>query len=229
MKSNWEEAKAKSKYHFDNFKNDPMVDKFDSLGHLKADWSSELADIIANAKPATWKTRGYKGEGVMPPREDLDAEEYDLEKTGYGKDHQITHLNWAISDRLKKITTMFALDDCMERIHVQMPGEVWNLHIDKLHKWCPAEPWRVMRVMIHLSDWEQGHFWSYGNQVHTQWKAGDITTFDWQNLPHATANAGHNPRVTFQLTGVITEKTLDFINRLKRFGTLQLELSENSW
>ena len=229
MKSNWEDSKAKSNYHFDSFKNDSQVDKVELLGRITGDWTKEVSDIIANSKPATWETRGYKGEGVMPPREDLDAEEYDLEKTGYGKDHQITHLNWTIPDKLKKITEMFALDDCMERIHVQMPGEVWNLHIDKLNKWCPEEPWKVLRVMIALTDWEQGHFWSYGNHVHSQWKAGDVTTFDWQNLPHSTANAGHNPRVTFQLTGVITPKTLDFINRLKRFGTLQLELTANSW
>jgi hypothetical protein len=229
MRSSWEETKAKSNYHFDNFKNDPQVDKVDVLGNIKADWSVELKDIISNAKPATWETRGYKGEGVLPPREDLAAEEYDLEKSGYSKDHQITHLNWAIPEKLKKVTQLFGLDDCMERIHVQMPGEVWNLHLDKLNKWCPEEPWRVLRVMIHLSDWEQGHFWSYGNHIHQQWKAGDVTTFDWQNLPHSTANAGHNPRVTYQLTGVITPKTTEFINRLKRFGNLQLELTENSW
>ncbi len=229
MRSSWEETKAKSNYHFDNFKNDPQMDKVDVLGNIKADWSVELKEIISNAKPATWETRGYKGEGVLPPREDLAAEEYDLEKAGYGKDYQITHLNWAIPEQLKKVTKLFGLDDCMERIHVQMPGEVWNLHLDKLNKWCPEEPWRVLRVMIHLSDWEQGHFWSYGNHVHQQWKAGDVTTFDWQNLPHSTANAGHNPRVTYQLTGVITPTTTEFINRLKRFGNLQLELTENSW
>lgn len=229
MISNWETSKAKSTYHFDNFKNDPLVDKVDVLGRITGEWSKEVKDIIANSKPATWETRGYKGEGVLPPREDLAAEEYDLEKAGYGKDYQITHLNWNIPDKLKKITDMFGLDDCMERIHVQMPGEVWNLHIDKLNKWCPEEPWKVLRVMIHLTDWEQGHFWSYGNHVHTQWHAGDVTTFDWQNLPHSTANAGHNPRVTFQLTGIITPKTTEFLARLKRFNTIQLEYKDESW
>lgn len=229
MRSNWEESKAKSKYHFDNFKNDPEFDKVTKMGRIVSDWSNEVAEIVKNAKPATWETRGYKGEGVLPPREDLEAEHYDLEKTGYGKDFQITHLNWTIPEKLKKVSDLFGLDDCMERIHVQMPGEVWNLHIDKLSKWAPEEPWKVMRVMIALNDWEQGHFWSYGNYVHSQWRAGDVTTFDWQNLPHCTANAGHNPRVTFQLTGVITPKTLEFINRLKRFDTYQLDEPSSFW
>lgn len=229
MISNWEKSKAQSKYHFDNFKNDPQMDKLDLLGQIVGDYKETAKEAIANAKPATWETRGYKGEGVLPPREDLAAEEYDLEKTGYGKEHIITHLNWKVNDQLKKISGLFALEDCMERIHVQMPGEVWNLHIDKLGKWAPDEPWRVIRLMIQLTDWEPGHFWSYGNYVHKQWRAGDVSSFDWQNLPHCTANAGHNPRVTYQLTGVLTDKSVEFINRLKRYGTHQLELTENSW
>jgi hypothetical protein len=110
-----------------------------------------------------------------------------------------------------------------------MPGEVWNLHLDKLEKWAPNAPWTVMRIQVALTDWEQGHFWSYGNYLHQQWHAGDVTTFDWQNIPHSTANAGHNPRVTYQLTGIITERTTEFINRLKRFESHQLELTDNSW
>lgn len=227
MLSNWEETKKNSKYHFDNFKNDPQVDKVDFLGHLTANYKPEVVEIIKNAKPATWRTRGQVGKSRS--EEELASEDYDLERFGYGKDHIITHLNWDIPAKLKKITDLFALEDCMERIHVQMPGEVWNLHLDKLQKWCPDEPWKVMRVQVALTDWEQGHFWSYGNYLHKQWRAGDVTTFDWQNLPHCTANGGHNPRVTFQLTGIITPKTTEFINRLKRFGNLQLELSENSW
>ena len=227
MISSWEESKKNSKYHFDNFKNDPEQDKVIKLGKIVADFKPELADIIKNAKPATWRTRGKVGKAR--PEEELAAEDYDLERYGYGKDYQITHLNWDIPEKLKKLSDLFGLKDCMDRIHVQMPGEVWNLHLDKLEKWAPEAPYTVMRIQLALTDWEQGHFWSYGNYLHQQWRAGDLTTFDWQNIPHSTANAGHNPRVTFQMTGVITPKTTEFLNRLKRFGSHQLELTENSW
>jgi hypothetical protein len=40
-----------------------------------------------------------------------------------------------------------------------------------------------MRIQVALTDWEQGHFWSYGNHLHQQWRAGDVTTFDWMNVP----------------------------------------------
>lgn len=227
MKSNWEVTKERSNYHFDNFKNDPQVDKVIKLGKIVADYRDDVKQAVATAKPATWRTRGKVGKSR--PEEELASEDYDLEKFGYGKDYQITHLNWELTPNLKKISDLFGLQDCMERIHVQMPGEVWNLHLDKLEKWAPEEPWNVIRIQIALTDWEQGHFWSYGNYLHQQWRAGDVTTFDWQNVPHATANAGHSPRVTYQLTGIITEQTTEFINRLKRFESHQLELTDNSW
>lgn len=227
MLSSWEQSKKKSKYHFDNFKNDPQVDKVEKLGVIVTDFKPEVAEIIKNAKPVTWRTRGKVGKSR--PEEELASEDYDLERFGYGKDYQITHLNWEIPEKLQKISDLFGLDDCMNRIHVQMPGEVWNLHLDKLEKWAPDAPYSVMRIQLALTDWEQGHFWSYGNYNHQQWHAGDVTTFDWQNIPHSTANAGHNPRVTFQMTGIITPKTTEFLNRLKRFGSHQLEVTENSW
>ena len=227
MISNWEQSKKKSNYHFDNFKNDSQVDKLTKLGKIVADYSEDVKHAIKSAKPATWRTRGAVGK--TRPEEELAAEDYDLEQFGYGKDYQITHLNWEITPNLKKISDLFGLSDCMERIHVQMPGEVWNLHLDKLEKWNPEQPYTVMRIIIQLTDWEQGHFWSYGNYIHQQWQAGEVSTFDWHNLPHSTANAGHNPRVTLQLTGVVTEKTTEFLSRLKRFDNYTLNLSENSW
>lgn len=227
MLSNWEETKKRSNYHFDNFKNDAQVDKVIKLGKIVTDFKPELEDIIKNAKPATWRTRGAVGKARL--ESELENEEYDLEKFGYGKDYTITHLNWDIPEKLQKISDLFGLKDCMDRVHVQMPGEVWNLHLDKLEKWAPDAPYTVMRIQLALTDWEQGHFWSYGNYLHQQWHAGDVTTFDWQNIPHSTANAGHNPRVTFQMTGVVTEKTTEFLDRLKRFTTHTLDLKDNSW
>jgi hypothetical protein len=215
MNSSWETSKAKSNYHFDNHLFDSRYDTVINLGRIMPNWDSELKEIIDNAKPATWATRGYKGEGIEGPKPDLEAEEYDLEKTGYGKDFKITHLNWKIPPVLEKVSDLFGLDDCMKRIHVQQPGEVWNLHLDKLQKWCPEDPSKVIRIMIQLTDWQPGHFWSYGNYCHSGWEAGEITTFDWLNVPHSTANAGHSPRVTFQLTGVRTAVTDEALAMLK--------------
>lgn len=207
MKSNWETAQARSTYHFNPGRKDNPMDVVQYLGHITPTWEADLASIITNAKPATWATRGYKGEGIEAPREDLAAEEYDLTANGMSRDLAITHLNWKLPDSLQKISDAFALEDCMARIHVQQPGEVWNLHIDKLNKWAPEDPDSVMRIMIQLTDWQPGQFWEYGNYHYNQWRGGDVTTFDWANTPHCTANAGYHARVTLQLTGIRTKQT----------------------
>ena len=222
MRSSWDETRAKSAYHFDPALKDPRWDTVTGLGHITPCWTEELKEIIATATPATWANRGYKGQGVEVPKPDLAAEEYDLQRVGADPDMIITDLNWRIPPVLQKITELFALDDCMERIHVQQPGQVWNLHIDKLQKWCPEDPDRVLRVFIQLTDWQPGQFWEYGNHHWNQWRAGDVTTFDWQNLPHSTANAGHHPRATFQLTGVITPATEKFLKALRSITSYQL-------
>jgi hypothetical protein len=216
MNSSWDTTKQKSNYHFDTTRQDRAEDVLIQLGHIEPTWQADLDLIIANSQPATWATRGYKGEGVHIPSADLAAEEHDISRVGADPQMIITHMNWQIPDSLKRIVDQFGLADCMTRIHVQRPGEVWNLHIDKLQKWLPEDPARVMRIFVQLTPWQPGQFWEYGNHHWNQWRAGSVTTFDWANIPHSTANAGHHARVTLQLTGVRTEKTNDFLAHLPR-------------
>ena len=214
MKSNWQTLKEKSTYHFDPTRMDPPESVVAYLGNIEPTWAHDLKDIVDNAQPATWATRGYKGEGIETPPEELAKEEYDLTSNGMPVDLPITHFTWRISESLQRISDNFALEHCMNRIHVQRPGEIWNLHIDKLHKWDPDHPEMIMRIMIQLTDWQPGQFWEYGNYHYNQWRAGDVTTFDWANVPHATANAGFDPRVTLQLTGIRTAATMDYLAQL---------------
>ena len=216
MKSNWETLKSQSTYHFDPQRLDPPETVVAYLGNIEPTWTHDLKDIVANARPATWATRGYKGEDIEAPPEELEREEYDLVANGMPVDLPITHLTWRMPESLQRISDAFALESCMNRIHVQQPGEVWNLHLDKLYKWNPDHPDSVMRIMIQLTAWQPGQFWEYGNYHYNQWRAGDVTTFDWANVPHATANAGFHPRVTLQLTGLRTAATLDYLAQLPR-------------
>ncbi len=216
MKSSWDCTKSKSTYHFDSTIKDQAEDVLTHLGHLTPVWYSDLDDIVKNSKPATWETRGYKGQGNDIPQKDLAAEEYDLERVGADPKMVITHLSWQLPESLQNVVNQFGLADCMARIHVQRPGEVWNLHIDKLQKWCPEDPSRVGRYFIQLTDWQPGQFWEYGNYHWNQWRAGDVSTFDWANIPHCTANAGHHLRLTLQLTGIITDQTQKFLARLQQ-------------
>ena len=213
MISSWDTTRERSKYHFDPKVMDPLYDTVIRLGSVTPTWEHQLDDIIKNADPVSWRTRGDPRKPSRP-EEELSAEEYDLERAGYDKDAKVTNMNWNIPDNLQAIANAFALDDCMTRIHVQYPGQVWNLHMDKLEKWNKEDPNTVSRYMIQLTDWQPGHFWSYGNYLFTGWTAGDVTTFDWQNVPHSTANAGHTPRVTLQVTGIQTARTEEFLKTL---------------
>jgi hypothetical protein len=213
-KSSFDKLKEISQYHFDNDTIDPRWDTVIELGKLTPNWDDELEQILKDSKPANWETRGFKGEGAFIPKPELEDEEYDLERVGIDPKVIITDLAWKLGPKLQAISDQFGLKDCMNRIHVQRPGQLWHLHIDKLYKWCPENPEKVLRVFIALNDWQPGQFWEYGNFVHRNWKAGDVTTFDWQNVPHSTANAGFHPRVTLQLTGIITDKTEAFLKEL---------------
>jgi hypothetical protein len=130
---------------------------------------------------------------------------------------------------LEKIKDLFGLDNCDASVVEQKPGEVLELIQQDLSTYNPDAKYLIKRFDIELTDWEIGHFSSYDDYIRKDWKIGDVTTYDWQNIKVCSANAGKNPRIIYQITGTITEKTNEFINRLKRFGSHQLELTDNSW
>jgi len=202
MKSAWDLTQQRSQYHFDTNKRDPRWDTVILVKQLANTWAEELQAAIDASHPVTWRTRGRASDPLQRKSEEYDQEEYDLERIGMDKDTVVTNLNYELTPELQKIADSFELDNAMARLHVQWPGQVWNLHLDKLEKWMPEDPDRVQRYFVQLTDWQQGHFWSFGNFVWQNWRAGDCVTFDWQNVPHSTANAGHTPRVTLQITGV---------------------------
>jgi hypothetical protein len=214
--SSWEETVRKSRYHFNRNIIDPRWDTVIGLGFIDPkNWSDSIDQIIASTRPATWATRGYKSETGFMPQDDLTTELFDLQRIGASTEMEISNLGWALTPELQDITDNFALQDCMARIHVQWPGQVWTRHIDKLEKWG-AGPDHIIRIMIQLTDWQPGHFWEFGNFQYKGWRAGEVITFDWQNVPHCTANAGHLPRATLQLTGIITDTTKRYLNFLKK-------------
>ena len=209
MKSNWDKLKPRTSYHFDSFKNDPAYDSMRYVGRFEGNWQDELQQTIESSRQTTWRNRDPKG-GVSP---DIAQEEYDLERSGAGADLVVSNLEYELLPVFQRMTDALHLQDgekkqVQSRVHVQFPGQVWNIHIDKLEKWNTDDPHSVYRFMVMLNDWEPGHFIQYGNFVHTGYRAGEIYSFDWYNVPHCTANAGLNPRCTMLITGVASDQTL---------------------
>lgn len=214
MKSNWELTRARSQYHFDTEKWNPKWDRVERVGSIEPCWTADLAVVLEQAAPVTWRTRGRTDDPLKRQSIEYDQEDYDLEKQGYGKDYVISDLTYSLPASLQNLVDQFKLDKCMARVHVQRPGQVWNLHLDKLEKWMPEDPTQVVRYFVQLTDWQQGHFWSFGNYTWSRWRAGDIATFDWLNVPHCTANAGHTARATLQITGIRTVQSESFLQSL---------------
>lgn len=208
MKSSYQRARERSSYHFDPLREDTREDVIKDAGYFPPtpEWDAAVEEIISRATPATWATRGYKAAGAAIPGAELHSETLDLVRHGYDKDHVIANIDWNIPDIFQKIANSYELNDMMLRLHVQHPGQIWNLHIDKLDKWCPDDPDSVRRIFVQLTDWRPGQFWEFGNYHWRQWRRGEAIEFDWQNMPHCTANAGYDIRVTLQITGVDSGK-----------------------
>jgi hypothetical protein len=77
-----------------------------------------------------------------------------------------------------------------------------------------------------LQDWEPGHFFMYGNAMFSHWRAGEIVTFDWPNMPHCTANASLAPRALLVVTGQMSAATRAFIREGRAERLIPLEARE---
>lgn len=218
MESNWEIQKAKSSYHFNNKIIDPKWDAITYLGKMAGEWGKEISEVIKTARPATWRTRFKNG----IPHNLVDAEEYDLKNIGADPDMIFSHLEYDLPPIFKKMSSFFKLHNEESRIHVQHPGQVFVKHIDKLEKFYPSDPSKVIRIMIMLSDWDQGHFLQYGNFTYQSWSAGEVHTFDWKNVPHSSANSGLTPRISLLITGVKTDDTELALLKLKENDICQI-------
>ena len=214
--SSWDKLKANSKYHFNTEIMDERYDTVFNLGRIESDFTEDVNYVIANSKPSNWETRGYNGPGTTVPSVELEEDELILKRVGMDPKHIICNLGWNLTEKLEHIAEVFGMEKSRSRVHIQMPGQMWNLHLDKISRIAPDKENEIGRYFIMLTDWQMGQFWHFGNYHWSHWKAGDVTTFDWHNVPHSTANAGHHPRITLQLNGVITDKTRTFLEELKK-------------
>jgi hypothetical protein len=211
--SSWEYAKTLSNYHFDKFKNEQEGEWYHLLGRFIGNWDNETNAIIKKSKELDWEDitksgnrPGFKG-GVSPM---VKQEEYDREIRGL-KDVEYTNvvLEEYIDQfpKIKQMVDLWGLENVSYRCHVQRPGQCFAPHIDKLWHRNPEDPSRIVRIIVHLSDYEPGQFIMYGNAIHTKWRSGDIHIFDTLNVPHATANLSTVPRPNLTITGLRTEIT----------------------
>jgi len=231
--SAWEFSKKTSNYHFKTDVIDPRYDCVQGIGRFVGDWSQELEAAEVSATEVNLANRRYAYTQKKFPRageqvdhdevKEIKGEHNDIINIGGDKDRTIFRTEHDLSPTFQRMVDMIGFDQPESRIHVQYPTECFIGHIDRFHWNYPeADPHNMMRIQIMLKDWQQGHFFQFGNFPYQQWRGGDITTFEWRHVPHYTANCGFSNRVTLFITGIITNKTRKFIDNAKEVAEIQL-------
>lgn len=230
--SNFDYLKEKfSNYHFDKWKEDQVDDWFSYLGRFEFSEQDkkEIAELLPwfenESKNVGWNELttkqahpGFPG-GISPMH---GQEEYDRNVFGGIEFTQVVpEPKIAEIPVLKKMAEYWKLKRCRTRIHTQFPGQTFPMHIDKLWHRYPAEPHKLIRMIINLQDYEPGQLMQYGNHIFTKWRAGDIHCFDTLNVPHGTVNMSRVPRTIFVLTAVRTDET-DEIFRASNKDTIHI-------
>ena len=95
----------------------------------------------------------------------------------------------------------------------QPQGHIQPWHFDtyfervKTNNLTEEERKKLKRYLIMLEDWHWGHFFQVGNNVITQWSAGDIITWNY-GMYHLSSNAGIVPKYTMNVTGMPNKNSL---------------------
>ena len=216
-KSAWEYTKTRSKYHFDTNIRDMRWDTVIGLGKFTGDWHDELEQQVEDSTPVTIATRRNQWRREHDKVKLNTAETNDFIDVGADPEMTIFRVQHSLSPTFQKMVEMIGLDQHESRLHVQYPGEAFLGHVDRFDlNWPDQDPDNLIRIGVMLKDYEQGHFFQFGNHLYQFWRAGDIHTFDYWSVPHYTANAGLSPRVTLFTTGIITDKTREFLKNARR-------------
>lgn len=201
-----------SNYHHDKFRVEREGEWFHVLGRFVNDFAYAVPQILEESKKVEWDEitksgkRNFPGGGSpMTAQEENDRVRYGVDKMGHTQIVTEEFLNQF--PEIRAMVDYWELDNVSYRAHVQMPGQTFAPHIDKLWHRCPTDPGRILRIIVNLSDWEPGQYVTYGNVVHSQWHAGDVHIFDHQNVPHATINISTGPRPNITITGLRTAGT----------------------
>ena len=207
-------------YHFNKWTKDKEGEFFKIIGRFDCNFTKEISLVRKtrmktkrfNEQPYTYaNNKASTIDGVYHALEDADnyagqpdAEMFDAYR--YNDDYKFPIF--------RRVAEWFELNKKKEqtwKFHDQKPNQQLMYHIDNL----PGEP-RMSRIqspdfkyakdkvrfLVFLENWEPGQIFQFGNYVHTQWKKGEIVTWEWSTLPHATWNGSWTKRPVLQITGL---------------------------
>ena len=218
--SRWEYTKKQSRWHFDT-KRAPEsgVDSYTHVCRFDTDFTEAIAACLPRTKASTWGSRNPSIERIYSAT----AEENDL--INAGADPNSTVFERATAEDIevfRKINDWLGLTESTIKFHNQTTGQMLHTHMDNFAGRPEREnsfkvtemdkdPSIIRRFAIMLADWELGQIFQLGNANFTQWRAGDCITWEWQDMPHSTANMGWWDRPMLQVTGMVTDRTREVL------------------
>jgi len=223
--SRWEFTKSRSRWHFDTKRiSQPGIDSYTHICRFDADFSDEIAQCMPRTKPSSWGTRNnFNKEIAESGLYSASAEEQDLIRAGANPQQEVFNRTAAEDIEIfQKISNWIGMDESMIKFHNQTTGQMLHTHIDNFAARPEREnsfkvtemdknPDIMRRFAVMLADWELGQVFQLGNTYFTQWRAGDCITWEWQDMPHGTANMGWWDRPMLQITGYVTQRTNDVL------------------
>ena len=204
----WNERRKASEWHFDPaVKSEPKDNVNINFIKFRGDWKQELEQTKFE-EDAPMDLSQYLLRIGIQEHVNLGIDTTKI----YGKRATVTP---DIHKKITKIIDTFQLEKPYAQIMYQKPGNMHTLHIDAIchdnfgrNKVTSIDEVNFddtrSRVFVALEDWQWGQFMMMGNHQWVQWKAGDVMWFKWQDIPHATANAGHRARPMLKITGKTT-------------------------
>lgn len=208
---------------------DPMLPSTDCkyVGRFMVNFSEHLKDV-------DW---GEPEHGVdLWPEDDLKP--MDIHNLGWGKkdnikvgytEHNTQKYQLFNSDKIPnifyKMADVSGLENYSVALFKQNPGQTNPWHFDTyqgvVNKYkkqginlSDDDIKNIKRYLIVLEDWNWGHFLQVGNNVLSQWRAGDIYTWDY-GMYHTSGNVGQTPKITAHITGLPKENALHLSGKYK--------------
>ena len=222
-------------YHYDHKKEDDINNVLYFHGNVKMDYDYFIKNYGPGAldNSVHWANRNQSVGGNYG----IDQEVYDIVRAGGDPEGKIYGRSNMFSDpKAQKLAEdLFGIYDYELKLHTQVTGQLLHLHMDNFAARLDRknsfqemdydkDATKIRRFVVFLSDWQQGQVWVQGTATWTHWKAGDIISWDWQDIPHGTVNLGWDKRYILQFTGRTTQKTLDFLANTTKDSTHDLDI-----
>lgn len=220
--SRWDFTKDLSKWHFDTQRPARLGhDSYTPICRFEGDFAEAIQFCNARTVTTSWATRNNLDKHVAKDGVIYSAapEEQDLINAGADPKQAVFDRSKADDvDVFQRISAYLGLSDVTIKYHNQKTGQMLHTHIDNFAGRTEREnsfketdfdrdPSLMRRFVVMLADWQLGQIFQIGNANWSQWRAGDCITWQWQDLPHSTANMGWWDRPMLQISGRTTDRS----------------------